>query len=650
MKMHKLMTLACLFPLLAISAIRDGDGNPVTKATQFGNVDGSTGTVGEFLAIGGGGGGGGDVKSVNGHTGVVELAASDVGALPQAWTNDTSISIGKGSRVKYYNEYEENGIAIGVDSLSEHGSSIAIGPGSASIYPGCISIGSLAKSYNENSITIGAGAESHGSGTINLGNPNYTTPSSVYIGNYRLSDLFLPKSGGRLIGPLNIKTDAHFLDSGNVDIGMDGFSGNLSVGTNGIGIVRIGKNNGGVLLVNGTNVMNAISSAGKVKSVNGFDGDVVLSAENVGAPSTNSFNELTHRVELIELTSHPNMTIVGNPTFTEGNVSGFTANDYLVFPTEVSVGTNHVEFYMSFHTGGNVTTQQNLMDSAYGLAFAIRNGTTVTAISTDGQSFVGENTGGTILANHSYRLKLEFIHENGVYSVKTYLADGGGEYTQVGTGITASAPLYPTATYWGGANPGHTTHIFGGSINLSQCWMDFNGKTVWRGYDELPKVSYDPTAAEPLDTAEKIVDVANKALYDIVATNTEVFVTNNLLTISQDGAIKWQESFGGYKMDASSAQTVNCKDHAVTFVTASGMTGLTIVPPGANANGESRDFVVYINTSGTNSLDLTAFTTIYASDVANTNAVKEKLTALYFTELSADVWMLGRQELNRVKP
>lgn len=162
------------------------------------------------------------------------------------------------------------------------------------------------------------------------------------------------------------------------------------------------------------------------------------------------------------------------------------------------------------------------------------------------------------------------------------------------------------------------------------------------------KVALDDTKvlAEEKWVGTTVTNVVN----DYVATNTEVFVTNNLLTISQDGAIKWQESFGGYKMDASTALTVNCKDHAVTFVTASGETGLTIVPPGANANGESRDFVVYVNTSGTNSLDLTAFTTIYASDVANTNAVKEKLTALYFTELSADVWMLGRQELNRVKP
>ena len=262
---------------------------------------------------------------------------------------------------------------------------------------------------------------------------------------------------------------------------------------------------GGFIKVNGTNVMDAIASAGKVKSVNGEDGHVVIDAGKVGAAGTNEFNALTHRVELIELTAHPNMTIVGNPTFTEGNVSGFTATDYLVFPTEVSVSTNHVEFFMSFHTGSDVTTQQNIMDSNRGLAFAIRGGTTVTAVSTDGQSFIGENTGGTIEANHSYRMKLDFSHSGSTYAVKTYLADGSGDYVQVGEGLAAAVPLYPTATYWGGANPGGAVHIFGGSINLSQCYMLFNGRKVWSGYDELPKVSYDPTAEAPLDTAEKIV-------------------------------------------------------------------------------------------------------------------------------------------------
>lgn len=245
-------------------------------------------------------------------------------------------------------------------------------------------------------------------------------------------------------------------------------------------------------------------------------------------------------------------------------------------------------------------------------------------------------------------------------------AEVGGTNSLVHTGIvndgdvsfSAASTIKTEANDWAGIAKGDGTTLQQEFNSMSNFVSDVeervsktNRLAVVDG--ELKLQSYDGSEWEDnfaVPTTGLVMSSVTNVVNDYVATNTEVFVTNNLLTISQDGAIKWQESFGGYKMDASTALTVNCKDHAVTFVTASGETGLTIVPPGANANGESRDFVVYINTSGTNSLDLTAFTTIYSSDVANTNAVKEKLTALYFTELSADVWMLGRQELNRVKP
>jgi len=241
-------------------------------------------------------------------------------------------------------------------------------------------------------------------------------------------------------------------------------------------------------------------------------GKEVATEEQVGAAK----DELNSRIDLIEATSHPNMTIVGSPTFREGNVSGFSSNDYLVFPTAVSVGQNTVEFHMAFHTGADVTTQQNLMDSWCGLAFAIRNGTTVTAISTNGTSFLAESTGGTVRANNSYRMKMLFSYEAGQYRTRVYLADGAGDFAEVGTGFTADAPVFATATYWGGANPGHATHAFGGIINLNECRMLFNGVEVWRGYDELPTVKFDPTATPRLDTAEKIAELSAYPIVSVV--------------------------------------------------------------------------------------------------------------------------------------
>lgn len=413
---------------------------------------------------------------------------------------------------------------------------------------------------------------------------------------------------------------------------------------------------GGFIKVNGTNVMDAIASAGKVKSVNGEEGHVVIDAGKVGAAGTNEFNALTHRVELIELTSHPNMTIVGNPTFTEGNVSGFTATDYLVFPTEVSVSTNHVEFFMSFHTGSDVTTQQNIMDSNRGLAFAIRGGTTVTAVSTDGQSFIGENTGGTIEANHSYRMKLDFSHSGSTYAVKTYLADGSGDYAQVGAGLAAAAPLYPTATYWGGANPGGAVHIFGGSINLSQCYMLFNGRKVWSGYDELPKVSYDPTAAAPLDTAEKIMDSATNAIYDVVSKDTKMFITNSLLTIAKGDTVVWQEE--DYASDIERLTYPNATGLVITNMTRTfltlGDTDLSVALPIAVGAGNGKgDWIVAIYTPVATALDLSAFAGAElqgASESVTNSLTAGRMTTLSFTEVKAGTYLMGRTETVNVTP
>lgn len=215
-----------------------------------------------------------------------------------------------------------------------------------------------------------------------------------------------------------------------------------------------------------------------------------LSGKATPADVSAAETRLNDRIDLIEVTSHPNMSIVGNPTFTEGVVSGFSANDYLMFSTNVDVKENAVDFYMAFTTGANVTTQQNILDSWCGLAFAIQNGGTITAASQDGTTFVTASSTNTIAANTSYRLKLEFRHSGGSYTVTTKLATGSGEYAQIGGVVTLTAPVHPTATYWGGANPkSGVQHIFGGSINLAECRMDWNGKTVWRGYTEVPTYS-----------------------------------------------------------------------------------------------------------------------------------------------------------------
>lgn len=218
-------------------------------------------------------------------------------------------------------------------------------------------------------------------------------------------------------------------------------------------------------------------------------------------------DELNARIDLIEATTKPNMNIVGSPKFNQGVVSGFSANDYLMFPTQVNVGQNTVEFYMSFTTGADVTTQQNLLDSWCGLAVAIKNGRFILAASSDGTSFVQDQSDAVVNHNTSYNVAIIFVNPaQGVYLVKLSDEDAMDDLATV----ELSAPLFPTATYWGGANPqSGVHHIFGGTINLNECSMVWNGEVVWTGYDVLPRnvVTYDQTkpAAEQLKTAESVV-------------------------------------------------------------------------------------------------------------------------------------------------
>ena len=232
--------------------------------------------------------------------------------------------------------------------------------------------------------------------------------------------------------------------------------------------------------------------------------------------SQNSTDEkialINNRIDTIEYASRPNMNIVGSPIFVQGSVSGFSANDYMVFPSKVSVGTNTVEFYMGFTTGSDVTTRQNILDSNCGLAFAISNGYTITSISYDGSTFVNSrSSANTVSANTSYWLKLLFRKSGGNYFSETFLGTSRDNMTQRGSGIQTGLPLVAKPTYWGGANPQTGVHhIFNGTINLGECSLYFNGKEVWSGYDTIPNnyVSFDPNAPSVLNTAEKIVDAA----------------------------------------------------------------------------------------------------------------------------------------------
>lgn len=372
-------------------------------------------------------------------------------------------------------------------------------------------------------------------------------------------------------------------------------------------------------------------------------------------------DELNARIDLIEATTKPNMNIVGSPKFSQGVVSGFSANDYLMFPTQVNVGQNTVEFYMSFTTGADVTTQQNLLDSWCGLAFAIADGGTVSAVSDNGTTFVTSRSYGTISPNSSYRLKIRFgYNDTGTYDTETLIANGSGEYYPVGDMIQLVGPLHPTATYWGGANPqSGVHHIFGGTINLNECRMVWNGTEVWRGYDELPTVKFDPTAEPRLDTAEKIVD----AVGDMVSKDNRFLVggqyseppaegsaTTAAIQTRESEDAEWSDEIRldkGY--DAVQGTEMVKLDKSVQTVTVNGGT-LEVVFPDP-VDGTVRDLCLYVKSIGdTDTALVLPDEPIYkeaGSDGVRGAIEHGSVTAFYFTEIpgSPSGWRAFRQVL-----
>lgn len=498
--------------------------------------------------------------------------------------------------------------------------SLALGETAETAYPG-----DKGKAAAEKADAAYSAAESlaHGvnslAGTIgthirDTNNPHEVTAAQVGA---------LPLEGGTLTGDLAIgeafagsRTLSIASDNGAAGITLKGGTshGNgsiLTIGGSSDGGATLNVNGGGMR--GGRVIVGASTGGGGTIEVKGNgssikkNGKEVATEEQVETAKT----ELNSRIDKIERSSNPNMNVIGNPIFKEGSVSGFSANDYMVFPAQVSVGQSSVELYLSFSTGIVGTDQQNLLDSNKGLAFAIRNGKFITAISINGTDWFGEDEGDTVRAESAYEIKMTFTYEGGQYIVRTFVKENN-EWKQMGSGISANAPAYSTTTYLGGVNPQATNHIFLGSINLNECRMVFDGNEVWSGYDVLARniVTYDQTkpVGEQLSTAEKIVDVLKPlAQYPIKAV-----VGNALLD-----------------------RTVN---------TSTG--GAFTFPEGGDG---ARDFVVVVaanSTAPSVSFPSTGFT-YFSDDDSVWTAEADKVNIWYFTEITANQFMVAHKALSQ---
>ena len=211
--------------------------------------------------------------------------------------------------------------------------------------------------------------------------------------------------------------------------------------------------------------------------------------DTLSTTSTNPVQNkvITQKINEIELYKTPNLSITGSPTVTQGQVSDFSATDYMQFPFALDLNeATSVNIVMDFTTGADVTTQQNLLNSYYGLALAIISGHFVLSLSSNGSSWdLANGTTGTfdVEANTTYFLRLGWSGTDYTLEVST---DAGDTWTS-DISIASTTIPHETQVYIGASANLYgagTAYPFGGTINLNKWVLTYNGQIFWEGMDD----------------------------------------------------------------------------------------------------------------------------------------------------------------------
>lgn len=207
----------------------------------------------------------------------------------------------------------------------------------------------------------------------------------------------------------------------------------------------------------------------------------------------------TQRIEDLTVARFPNVVVKGTPQIIGGQVSGFSATNYLQFPfVDISRGYPF-DIYFSFTTADDVTTQQNILDSYYGIALAIQNEKGIIALSSNGTSWdIGTATGtNTLTPNTTYYAKCSWT--GAAYTAA--LSQDDQSYVP-DMNIASSVSIHKTTIFIGGSpelfGPG-SAHPFKGTINFNNSKVVVNGITVWEGMSDVGLASRANVSLNNLD-------------------------------------------------------------------------------------------------------------------------------------------------------
>lgn len=216
--------------------------------------------------------------------------------------------------------------------------------------------------------------------------------------------------------------------------------------------------------------------------------------------------EQDEAISNLSLFKFPNVTIMGEPTIQNGQVSDFSLDDYMQFPFLVDLGARHFVINMCFTTGENVSIQENILDSNKGLALAVRNGKFVMALSADGETWFNEYEGWMdVQPNTTYYVRIRYD----LMSYKLEVSTDKENYEVIASADFALFTLYPKQIIIG---RGIEEHVFTGSINLNYCDLSINGSIIWTGMDDAGLSTRLATDLSNIDQAgvEKIKEISSE--------------------------------------------------------------------------------------------------------------------------------------------
>lgn len=201
---------------------------------------------------------------------------------------------------------------------------------------------------------------------------------------------------------------------------------------------------------------------------------------------SSALNAINTQINEIQLAKNPNLSIIGDLTINSGNVSGFSESDYLQFPYIWNFGNYSWTMEIQFTTDSDVTTQQNILNSYYGISLAIISGHFVLAISSNGTSWdiANSSTGTyTVEGETAYTLKLSW--DGSDYKL-AYSLD---EETFTDDITVNSTTVHNATQEYVGASPNlfgaGTAYAFSGTINLNKWSLTVNDLVFWFGMDDV---------------------------------------------------------------------------------------------------------------------------------------------------------------------